>query len=55
MLGSSKTEPSLQQYHCIEKPCQTLLDRPSLNENWIAISTGTSDQRMYTQVMAAST
>src|SRR5262249_54079300 len=55
MLGSSTTEPSLQQYHCSEKPCQVLRDRPSLKENWIAISTGTSDHRMYTQVMDAST
>src|SRR5689334_14302773 len=55
MLGSSTTEPSLQQYHCSEKPCQVLRERPSLNENWMAISTGTSDQRMYTQVIAPST
>src|SRR3569623_971563 len=55
MLGSSKTDPSLQQYHWREKPCQVLRERPSLNENWIAISTGTSDQMMYRQVMAAST
>src|SRR3954452_7443461 len=55
MLGSSKTEPSLQQYHCREKPCQVLRDRPSLKENWMAISTGTRDQRMYPHVMAAST
>ena len=26
-----------------EKPCHVLRDRPELNENWIAISTGTSD------------
>src|SRR5690242_6602992 len=54
-LGSSKTEPSVQQYHCVEKPCQVLRDRPSLNENCTAISTGSSDQRTYSQVTVART
>ena len=34
----------------IEKPCHVLRDRPELNENWTAISTGTIDHRMYTHV-----
>src|SRR5215212_8046208 len=54
-LGSSKTDPSLQQYHWRENPCQVLRDRPSLNENWTAISTGSSDHRMYSQVTVART
>ena len=29
-----------------EKPCHVLRERPELNENWIAISTGTIDQTM---------
>ena len=45
-LGSSPIEPSAQQYHCSEKPCQVLRERPSLKENCTAISTGSSDQRM---------
>ena len=54
-LGSSPTDPSAQQYHCVEKPCQVLRDRPSLKENCTAIRTGTRDHRMYSQVTAAST
>ena len=45
-LESSPTEPSAQQYHCREKPCQVLRERPSLNENCTATSTGTSDHTM---------
>ena len=45
-LGSSPTDPSAQQYHCVEKPCQVLRDRPSLKENCTAIRTGRSDHRM---------
>jgi hypothetical protein len=45
-LGSSKTDPSMQQYHWVEKPCQVLRERPSLNENWTAMSTGSNDHRM---------
>ena len=37
-------------YHRIEKPCQTLCDFPSLNENNAAIAIGTSDQMRYSQV-----
>src|SRR3954463_16720777 len=54
-LGSSPIDPSAQQYHCVEKPCQTLRDRPSLNENCTAITTGSSDHTMYAQMMVAST
>src|SRR3954462_4254973 len=39
-LGSSPIDPSAQQYHCVENPCQTLRDRPLLNENCTAIRTG---------------
>src|SRR4051794_10068090 len=53
-LESSPTDPSAQQYHCVEKPCQTLRERPSLNENCTATRTGTSDHTMYAQVMPAS-
>ena len=31
-------------YQRMLKPCQTLSERLSLNENWIAISTGRIDQ-----------
>ena len=30
----------------VEKPCQVVRERPSLNANAIAISTGSTDQRM---------
>src|SRR3954466_12777204 len=53
-LGSSPIDPSAQQYHCVEKPCQTLRDRPSLNENCTAIRTGSSDHRTYSHVIVAS-
>src|SRR3954447_5943396 len=42
-LGSPPIAPSAQQYHCVEKPCQTLRDRPLLNENCTAIRTGSRD------------
>ena len=32
------------QYQRNEKPCQVVRDRPALNENRTAISTGSSDQ-----------
>ena len=35
----------------VENPAQTVRERESLNENWIAISTGTIAQAMYSQVM----
>src|SRR5215212_5746796 len=54
-LGSSKTDPSLQQYHWVENPCQVLRDRPSLKENWTAMSTGSSDHKMYSQVTVPRT
>ena len=41
------------QYQRNEKPCQVLRERPTLNENWMAISTGTSDQTMYSHVAVA--
>ncbi len=31
------------QYHRVEKPCQTLWDLPSLNENRTAMAMGTID------------
>ena len=34
------------QYQRVEKPAQTVRDRLSLNENWIAMSTGMIDQAM---------
>ena len=37
-----------------EKPCQTLRERPSLNENSIAITTGTIAQTMYSHVTTTS-
>jgi len=46
MLESSQTDPSAQQYHCVEKPCHVLRDRPALNENCTAMRIGTSDQTM---------
>lgn len=51
--GSVQTDPSVQQYHCVEKPCHVLRDRPSLNENWMAITMGTIDHRMYSHVTDA--
>ena len=33
-------------HHLIEKPCHTLRDLPALNENRIAMTTGTSAQAM---------
>ena len=54
-LGSSPTDPSAQQYHCMEKPCHVLRDRPSLKENWTAMTIGRSDHRMYSHVNVAST
>src|SRR5262245_1746721 len=49
-LGSAATEPTgSPQYHRVEKPCQELRDRPALNENWMAITTGSSDQITYSQ------
>jgi hypothetical protein len=43
----------VQQYHCVEKPCQVLRDRPLLNENWTAMTMGTIDHRMYSHVTDA--
>ena len=40
------------QHQRSEKPCQIVRERLALNENWIAISTGTIDQTMYPQVMS---
>jgi hypothetical protein len=54
-LGSSPIDPSAQQYHWVEKPCQVLRDRPSLKENCTAIRTGSRDQMMYSHVRPAST
>src|SRR6201999_4142504 len=34
----------------VENPCQTLRERPALNENRIAIATGTSAHTMYSHV-----
>ena len=39
--GSFHTESGLLQYHWVEKPCQTVRERLSLNENWMAMITGT--------------
>src|SRR5262245_44910688 len=52
-LGSPATEPLSPQYQRVEKPCQALRERPALNENWMATSTGSSDQATYTHVTAA--
>ncbi len=52
-LGSSATDPTSPQYQRVEKPCQVLRERPSLKENWIAISTGSSDQTTYSHVSVA--
>ena len=38
------------QYQRVENPCQTLRERPSLNENRIAITTGAIAQTMYAHV-----
>ena len=40
MLGS------VLVYHFNVKPCQTLSERLSLNENWMATRTGTIDHAM---------
>ena len=40
------SRPGRRQYQRVEKPCQTLRERLALNENWMAISTGTIDQTM---------
>jgi hypothetical protein len=58
--GFAKTEYAppgrfLPIYHCVEKPCQELRERPLLNENITATNTGASDQTMYTHVAALST
>ena len=43
-VSSCHTERSgSPQYQRIEKPCHAVRDRPALNENSTAISTGTSD------------
>ena len=43
--GSCQSERSGSSNHQRnEKPCQVLRDRPELKANWMAISTGTSDQ-----------
>ena len=36
-----------------EKPCHVLRERPELNENWMAISTGTIAQQMNSHVNVA--
>ena len=47
MEGSCHTEPTGScQYQRNEKPCQTLRERPALNENWMAMSTGSSVHAM---------
>ena len=38
-------------YHLVVNPCQTVSDRLSLNENWIATSTGAIDHTMYVHVI----
>ena len=43
------------QYHRKEKPCQSVRDRPLLNENITAMSTGSSDHTRYSRVMPART
>ena len=40
------------QYQRVENPAQDVRDRLALNENWIAISTGTIDQMTYSQVIS---
>src|SRR5262249_23080723 len=44
------TEFGSNVYQRSEKPCQSVRERELLNENWIAISTGTIDQAMYIHV-----
>ncbi len=46
-VGSWSTELfGSPQYQRVENPCQTLRERPSLNEKRIAMITGTIDQTM---------
>src|SRR5215470_10300051 len=50
-FGSCSTEfTGSAKYQRQEKPCQTLCDRPLLNENSTASATGTRDQIRYSQV-----
>src|SRR5262245_21793525 len=54
-LGSCQTEPiGSCQYQRNEKPCQAVRDRPELNDNWTAMTTGIRVHKMYSQVNAAS-
>ena len=45
--GSSNTELTFPTYHCVDRPCQVVSERPSLNEKTTAITTGSSVQAMY--------
>ena len=45
------TESGSLVYHRVENPAQIVRERLSLNENWMAISTGTIAQTMYAQVI----
>ena len=42
-------------HHRIEKPCQTIRERPSLNEKITAMTTGRMDQSRYAIVMPCRT
>ena len=51
-LGSFMTESDGSQvYHRSENPDQIVRERVSLNENWMAMMTGTIAQTMYPQVI----